>query len=70
MVPYYHVSTVHVAILSLVYSKALLCSIKSEIANLHKTIKFQSRFGSKVGQIRSGGPSGGFKDDFSRSGGA
>ena len=29
----------------------------------------QSKFENKVGQIRSGGPSGGFKDDFLRSGG-
>ena len=29
----------------------------------------QSRYGNKVWQIRSGGPSGGFKDDFLRSGG-
>ena len=32
--------------------------------------KVQTEFGDKVGQIRSGGPSGGFKDDFLRSGGA
>ena len=31
--------------------------------------KIQSKFGNKVEQIRSGGPSGGFKNDFLRSGG-
>ena len=33
-----------------------------------RRLKIQSGFENKVGQIRSGGPSGGFRKDFLRSG--
>ena len=44
-----------------IYQEFILLARKQNI--------LQPGYGNKVGQIRSGGPSRGFKDDFLRSGG-